>query len=79
MLENITALAGKKSSCLVGLNENYGDKAVFKGVSRIYTAAKPGFPVCQRFLGNARGLEPSKTTTGPDDHCLYDETTVHVQ
>ena len=79
VLENITALAGKKSSCLVGLNENYGDKAVFKGISHIYIGEKPKFPVCQRFLGNARGLEPSKTTTGPDQNCQYDERNVIIE
>jgi hypothetical protein len=35
--------------------------------------------VCQRFLGNARGLEPSKTTTGPDSNCVYDERSVIVE
>jgi pectate lyase len=79
VLENITALAGKKSSCLVGLNENYGDKAIFKGLSRIFTGEKPKFPVCQRFLGNARGLEPSKTTTGPDANCVYDARSVLIE
>ena len=79
VLENITALAGKKSSCLVGLNENYGDKAVFKGVSHVYIGEKPKFPVCQRFMGNARGLEPSKTTTGPDKNCVYGEGNVVIE
>jgi len=79
VLENITVLAGKKSSCLVGLNENYGDRAIFKGINHIYTGEKPKFPVCQRFLGNARGLEPSKTTTGPDQNCVYDERNVIIE
>lgn len=79
VLENITALAGKKSSCLVGLNENYGDKVIFKGTSHVYIGEKPKFPVCQRFLGNARGLEPSKTTTGPDKNCQYDEHNVIIE
>jgi hypothetical protein len=79
VLENITVLASKKSSCLVGLNENYGDRAIFKGVSRIFTDEKPSFPVCQRFLGNARGLEPSKTTTGQDANCVYDARSVVIE
>jgi pectate lyase len=79
VLENITALTSKKSSCLVGLNENYGDRAIFKGINRIYTGEKPKFPVCQRFLGNARGLEPSKTTTGSDKNCVYDERNVIIE
>jgi hypothetical protein len=79
VLENITAVTGKKSSCLVGLNENYGDRAIFKGINHIFIAGKPTFPVCQRFLGNARGLEPSKTTTGPDRNCIYDDRSVVIE
>jgi hypothetical protein len=79
VLENVTALTGKKSSCLVGLNENYGDRAIFKGINHIFVGEKPTFPVCQRFLGNARGLEPSKTTTGPDKNCVYDERSVVIE
>ena len=79
VLENIIAVAGHKSSCLVGLNENYGDEAVFKGLNQIFIAAKPKFPVCQRFIGNARGLEPKKTTTGPDDHCRYTDASVAIK
>jgi pectate lyase len=79
VIENVTALVGKKSSCLVGLNENYGDRAIFKGVSHVYAHDKPKFPVCQRFLGNARGLEPSKTTTGPDKNCVYDGGNVVIE
>lgn len=79
VLENVTALIGNKSSCLVGLNENYGDRAIFKGINHVFVDAKPTFPVCQRFLGNARGLEPSKTTTGPDRNCVYDDRSVIVE
>ena len=31
------------------------------------------------FIRNARGLEPSKTTTGPDKNCIYDERTVVIE
>jgi hypothetical protein len=79
VLENVTALIGPKSSCLVGLNENYGDKAIFKGFNRMFTEVKPSFPVCQRFMGNARGLEPKKTTTGPDRNCVYDQSNVQIK
>ena len=79
VLENITALPMKKSSCLVGINENYGDRAIFKGVSHIYVGEKPKLAICQRFLGNARGLEPSKTTSGPDKNCIYDEHSVIIE
>lgn len=80
VIENVTAVVAPKSSCLVGLNENYGDQAIFRGLNRIYNIDfKPSFPVCQRFMGNTRGLEPKKTTTGPDANCVYDERTVLIQ
>ncbi len=79
VVENVTALIGPKSSCLVGLNENYGDRAIFRGMNRFFTEAKPKFPICQRFMGNARGLEPKKTTTGPDANCVYDDGNVQIR
>jgi hypothetical protein len=77
ILENITAVVGKKSSCLVGINENYGDIAVFKGVNQIYAAEKPKVPACQKFIGNAKGLEPKKSGVGADGkYCFYDDSTL---
>jgi hypothetical protein len=77
ILENITAVVGKKSSCLVGINENYGDIAVFRGVNQIYAAEKPKVPACQKFIGNAKGLEPKKSGVGADGkHCFYDDSTL---
>ncbi len=76
VVENVTAVLGKKSSCLVGINENYGDVAEFHGVNSIYLAEKPHFPVCQRFQGNAKGLEPKKTSAEPGGACDYDDRTV---
>jgi hypothetical protein len=79
VIENVTAVVGKRSSCLVGLNENYGDTAIFRGHNTFYTGVKPKFPVCQRFIGNSKGLEPTKTTTGPDQRCEYDDATVALK
>jgi hypothetical protein len=77
VLENITAVVGKKSSCLVGINENYGDIAIFKGVNQIYAAEKPKVPACQKFIGNAKGLEPKKSGVGADGkYCFYDDSTL---
>ena len=74
ILENITAIVGKKSSCLVGINENYGDVAIFKGINQIYAAEKPQVPACQKFIGNAKGLEPKKSSVGADGRfCFYDD------
>jgi hypothetical protein len=78
VVENVTAVVDQDGECLVGLNENYGDKAIFRGKSTIYTQAKPSFPVCQRYMANARGLEPKKTTAGPDANCVYSDASVEV-
>jgi pectate lyase len=80
IIENVTAVVGKRSSCLVGINENYGDQALFKGTTTIYRAVKPHFPVCQKWIGNSKGLEPKKTTTDVDGHlCAYDDTSVFLK
>jgi hypothetical protein len=77
ILENITAVVGKKSSCLVGINENYGDVAIFRGINQIYVSEKPKVPVCQKFIGNAKGLEPKKSSVGADGkYCFYDTSSV---
>jgi hypothetical protein len=77
ILENVTAVAGEKSSCLVGINENYGDVAIFRGINQIYVAGKPKLPICQEFIGNAKGLEPKKSGVGPDGkNCFYDDSSV---
>jgi hypothetical protein len=78
VLENVTAVVGQRSSCLLGLNENYGDQAIFRGNNAIYGNGKK-FPVCQRFIGNAKGLEPTKSGTGADANCIYDENTVSLR
>lgn len=79
IMENITAVVGKKSSCLVGINENYGDIAIFRGINQIYVAEKPKVPICQKFIGNAKGLEPKKSGVGPDGkNCFYDESSIFL-
>jgi hypothetical protein len=73
IVENVTAVVGAKSSCLVGINENYGDQAIFRGMNLIYRGEKPTFPACQKWIGNSKGLEPKKTTTDADGvFCQYD-------
>jgi hypothetical protein len=80
IIENVTAVVGKRSSSLVGINENYGDSATFRGQTTIYRAVKPSFPVCQKWVGNSKGLEPKKTTTDVDGHlCAYDHTSVFLR
>ena len=80
ILENVTAIVGKKSSCLVGINTNYGDTAIFRGTNRIYVGEKPQMPVCQKYTGNSKGLEPQKSGTGADGKfCQYDDSTLLLQ
>jgi hypothetical protein len=80
VIENVTAVVGKRSSCLVGINENYGDQAIFRGVTTIYRAEKPNFPVCQKWVGNSKGLEPKKTTSDVDGVlCQYDAQSVFLK
>jgi hypothetical protein len=80
IIENVTAVVGKRSSCLVGINENYGDRAIFRGQSTIYRSVKPSFPVCLKWVGNSKGLEPKKTTTDVDGYlCAYDDTSVFLR
>ena len=79
VLENITAVVGKKTSCIVGINDNYGDVAIFKGKNRVYVGEKPEVPICQKFTGNSKGLEPKKSGTGADGkNCIYDDRTMFV-
>ena len=76
---NITAVVGKKSSCLVGINENYGDVAIFKGINQIYIGEKPKVALCQKYIGNAKGLEPKKSSVGADGkYCFYDDSSVFL-
>jgi hypothetical protein len=79
VIENVTALLDSDAETLVGLNENYGDRAIFLGKNVFYTAAKPSWPVCQRYFANSRGLEPKKTTKGPDQNCAYTDATVEIR
>ena len=79
VIENVTALLDSDAETLVGLNENYGDRAIFLGKNVFYTAAKPSWPVCQRYFANSRGLEPKKTTNGPDKNCAYTDATVEIR
>ncbi|KAK7058572.1 hypothetical protein VNI00_002208 [Paramarasmius palmivorus] len=64
-LSNIWAVSGK---LLVGINSNYGDTAKIRS-----TKVKSVKDVCQKFIGNNNGKEPSKDgSAGPDSkHCLY--------
>jgi hypothetical protein len=78
ILENVTAVAGRSRTAeLVGLNGNYGDVAIFKGVNHVYDNwAK--LEVCRFYKGNSTGLESSRMDMlGPQPvTCAYDDNTM---
>jgi hypothetical protein len=80
IIENLTAVVHKRASALVGINENYGDVAIFRGKNIVYDNSGKDFPICLRHMGNNAGFESYKTGAGPDGtHCLYDDSTVIVK
>jgi len=79
IVENVTAVTGPRSKALVGVNENYGDVAEFRGKSRVFDASGK-LKVCLRYEGNSAGLEPTVIGDGPDGKsCKYSDDTVVVQ
>lgn len=75
IVENVTAVTSGRTSTIVGINENYGDVAVFQGTNVIWDAFET--TICQRYEGNDSGGSPGKVGDGPDGrHCYYDESTV---
>lgn len=78
VVENVTAVAGPRSKALVGVNENYGDVAEFRGRSRVFDASGK-VKVCLRYEGNSAGAEPTIIGDGPDGTtCKYSDETVVV-
>jgi hypothetical protein len=78
IVENVTAVTGPRSKALVGVNENYGDVAEFRGKSRVFDNAGK-LKVCLRYEGNASGAEPKVIGDGPDaTTCKYSDETVSV-
>lgn len=69
VIQNVTVTAPAKS--LVGINENYGDTARISGVT-IYGDSSKKIVICQRYIGNNTGKEPTSSGKGPDStYCLY--------
>jgi pectate lyase len=64
ILQDIVARSGE---ALVGINTNYGDTADFDRIT-IYG----NIAICQRWVGNSTGAEPSLTGSGADSqYCRY--------
>jgi hypothetical protein len=69
-LDTITATGGSE---LAGVNENYGDSAEF---FNIYVSSST--TICERYLGNNTGAEPTSQGTGADGtHCIYTPADIH--
>ncbi|KAL0262772.1 hypothetical protein SLS55_001745 [Diplodia seriata] len=65
-VKNVKAYSGKS---LTGINSNYGDVATFTD-----TCATSVKEICVEYKGtNDNDEEPSKVSSGPSDHCVYDD------
>jgi pectate lyase len=78
IIENVTAVAGPKTKALVGVNENYGDVAEFRGKNTLYDPRGKA-KICLHYEGNAAGLEPLVIGDGPSGNCKYDDTSVVIR
>lgn len=68
-IQNVTATAPGKT--LAGINTNYGDTAILRGIT-IVNDSKKKISICDRFTGNNKGDEPTKTGKGADGrYCQY--------
>jgi hypothetical protein len=71
-MKNIEATKG---NVLAGINLNYGDTAKFENITLHDSSMK--MRVCDRFMGNSKGDEPSKVGSGSDgSSCVYDESAI---
>jgi pectate lyase len=79
IVENVTAVAGPKSKTLVGINENFGDTAEFRGVNRVYDKIGK-VKICLRYKGTTPGNEPKEIGSGPNGtSCKYTDASVEVK
>jgi hypothetical protein len=71
LVENVSVTPSLATSALVGVNSNYGDVATLRGV---FIRGR-SITICQRYTGNATGLEPTLVGSGPDGTtCVYNAT-----
>jgi hypothetical protein len=79
IIENVIAVAGPRSKALVGVNENYGDVAEFRGKNTLYDPSGKA-KICLHYEGNSTGLEPTVTGDGPNGtSCKYDDNNVVIR
>lgn len=75
-LRNITAKAPGK--VLVGVNDNYGDKATISGITLIGDSKKK-IKICATFHDNGKGKEPKQVSSGPSANCSYSSSAITYQ
>jgi pectate lyase len=69
-LKNIMAIPSGDTDSLVGINSNYGDSAMFSGIT--IKGNTNSIDVCVRYMGNMTGGEPSRIGSGADStYCLF--------
>lgn len=71
-MKNIDATKGK---VLAGINANYNDTAKFENITLHDSSMK--MEICDRFMGNSSGDEPSKIGSGSDGKsCVYKDSDI---
>jgi hypothetical protein len=77
VIRNVTATY--KGSALAGINTNYGDSATFSNITIVGDGNRK-IVICQKYIGNSTGAEPTKNGTGPDGtYCRYSASDIHYQ
>jgi hypothetical protein len=77
IIRNVTATY--KGSALAGINTNYGDSATFSNVTIVGDKNKK-IVICQKYIGNQTGKEPSKNGAGADGkYCKYSSSDIHYK
>lgn len=69
VIKNVTATY--KGGSLAGINTNYGDSATFSKITIIGDSSKK-IVICNKFIGNNTGKEPTSNGSGADGtYCKY--------
>ncbi|OAA25454.1 Pectate lyase [Frankia sp. EI5c] len=69
IVRNVVVTAPGKA--LVGINTNYGDTATLSGITVVGDSSRK-ISICDRYTGNSKGSEPTKTGSGADGtYCRY--------
>jgi len=70
-MQNIDVVGSSATESLAGVNANYNDTAELHGLFIHEVGRLPA--ICERYMGNTTGAEPTRLTTGPSPpNCVYD-------